>query len=271
MNKIEEIESLFGTKKPIVGMLHLKPLPGSPVYDGSGLDSVIEAALEDAEALVAGGINALEVENYNDLSYFPNTAPPETVASMSIVAREVKKQFPDIPLGICLLSDPKASLAVAHTVGAKFVRSTFFTEAAVDVSGLVLRKPHEILRYRKFLDPSIKIFADIHIKHAAPLANRPIEESAYDAAYFLADGVLISGSHTGKSTSLNDVKKVKSVLPEFPVLIGSGINKNNVKELFKFADGAVAGTSLKKDGETCNKVSEKRVKKFMAEVNKMRN
>jgi predicted TIM-barrel enzyme len=102
------------------------------------------------------------------------------------------------------------------------------------------------------------------------LGIRPIEESAYDAAYFLADAVIISGKHTGKQTSLEDVQKVKAVLPEYPVFIGSGTNKDNVRDLFEFADGAVVGTSVKADGLTDNPVCYERVREFMTIVNGIR-
>jgi membrane complex biogenesis BtpA family protein len=264
--RLDVFKKMFGSEKPIIGMIHLKPLPGSPLYDGSGLSNTIECALEDAEMLLNGGVNGLEVENYGDASYFPDTAPPDTIASLSIVAHEIRKGYPETILGICLLSDPMASIAIAHSVKAQFIRATFFTEASVDVSGLVLRRPHEILRYRKFLDPSIKIFADVHIKHAAPLAYRPIEESAYDAAYFLADAVIVSGKHTGFPTNVEDVKKVKTVLPDEPVLIGSGTRLENVEELLSYADGAIVGTSFKVDGVSVNPVDVQRTKAFMSKV-----
>jgi len=266
----KDINEFFKNEKPIIGMLHLLPLPGSPIYDGQGLKKVIDRALKEAEALVDGGVDALEVENYNDPTYFPNNAPSETIAALSIVAHEIHKAFPDTTLGICLLADPEGSIAIAHSSGAKFVRATFFTEASVDVSGLALRKPHQIMRYRKFLDPSIKLFADVHIKHSAPLAMRPIEESAYDAAYFLADGVIISGKHTGFATPVDDVKKVRSVLPNYPIFIGSGTRKENVKELLEYATGCVVGTSFKYDGNTENTVDPSRVKEFIKIVEEVR-
>jgi len=261
---------IFNTTKPIIGMLHLRPLPGSPIYDGKGLKSVIDQALEEAEKLVKGGVNALQVENFNDPTYFPDNAPPETVASLAIVGHEVHKAFPDIPMGVCLLADPIASIAVAHAIDAKFVRATIYTEASVDVSGLVLRRPHEILRYRKFLDPSIKIFADVHIKHSAPLVNRPIEESAYDAAYFLADAVILSGKHTGFETPLEDVKKVRKVLPDFPILIGSGLRPENAQDLLCYASGAFVGTAFKVDGKPENTVDINRVEKLMDIIERIR-
>jgi len=269
-NKLKEFENLFGTKKPIIGMVHLPPLPGAPLYDGKGLDGIIEYALEEAGKLIDGGVDGIQVENYGDHSYFVNVAAHETVSAISVVAHELRKKYPDIPMGICLLADPKACIAVAHCVKAQFVRATVFTEAAVDVGGLALREPHDILRYRKFLDPSIKIFADVHIKHSAPLAYRPIEESAYDTAYFLADAVIISGKHTGKETPLEDVEKVKACLPDYPVLIGSGLNANNMESLFKYADGSFVGTYFKKGGDSFGTIEKDRVISLMKKIKEIR-
>lgn len=270
-NTVAEFNEMFGTNKPIIGMLHLLPLPGGPMYDGKGLDPVIERALQDADALYRGGVSAFQVENYSDPSYFVNHAAPETVAAMSVVGNEIRKAYPDMPMGVCLLADPEAGIAVAHCIKAQFIRATFFSEAGVDVGGLALRSPHKILRYRKFLDPSIKIMADVHIKHSAPLGIRPIEESAYDCAYFGADAVIVSGKHTGKETNIEDVRKVKEALPDFPVWIGSGINTKNAEKLFQYADGSVAGSSLKYGGDPDNAVDYERVKEFMDVVNVIRN
>jgi membrane complex biogenesis BtpA family protein len=251
-------------------MIHLPPLPGSVLYDGEGLGAATTSALRDAQVLLDAGVSGIEVENYGDMSYFPDTAPPESVAALTLVAGEIRKQFPAAVMGICLLSDPIGSLAIAHAVQAQFIRATFFTEAAVDVSGLVLRRPHEILRYRKFLDPSIKLFADVHIKHSAPLAQRPIEESAYDAAYFLADAVIVSGKHTGSATSLEELRLVRSALPEFPLFVGSGLTEDTVDELLDIADGGIVGTSLKLGGKTTNEVDPERVRMLLERVNRRR-
>ncbi|NMC85113.1 MAG: BtpA/SgcQ family protein [Anaerolineaceae bacterium] len=266
---MQNFEQMFGVKKPIIGMLHLPPLPGSSVYDGKGLNPVIERALADAESLVAGGVDGLEVENFSDPTYYPMEVGPELVAAMAVVSDHVMRHV-SLPVGICILSDPKASLSVAHAVGAQFVRATFFTEASVDVSGLVLPKPHELLRFRKFLDPSIKIFADVHIKHSAPLVNRPLGDSALDAKYFLADAVIISGTHTGKETKLDDIQEAKKAVEDFPVLVGSGFKKDSAEAIFKYADGAIVGTSLKQNGISSNPVDRQRVADLMTEVKNIR-
>ncbi len=267
--RFQSFHDLFGVKKPIIGMLHLPPLPGSPVYDGKGLQEVIDRALYDANELQEGGVDALEVENFSDPTYYPQEVGPELTAAMAVISDHVIRAASK-PVGICILADPKASLSVAHAVGAKFVRATFFTEASVDVSGLVCPKPHELLRFRKFLDPSIKIFTDVHIKHSAPLVNRPLGDSALDAKYFLSDAVIISGTHTGKETKLEDLKEAKDAVEDFPVLVGSGFRKEHAAKILAIADGAIVGTSLKKDGVSSNVVDRNRVRELLEVVKEIR-
>jgi membrane complex biogenesis BtpA family protein len=267
--RFQSFHDLFRVRKPIIGMLHLPPLPGSPIYNGQGLREVIDRALYDANELQEGGVDALEVENFSDPSYFPEEVGPELTAAMAVIADHVAREA-SIPVGICILADPKASISVAHAVGATFIRATFFTEASVDVSGLVRPKPHELLRFRKFLDPSIKIFADVHIKHSAPLAYRPLGDSALDAKYFLSDAIIISGTHTGKVTKLEDIQEAKQAVEEFPVLVGSGFRKELAGQIFQYADGAIVGTSLKVDGISSNVVDRKRVKELMDCVKEIR-
>ncbi len=267
--RFQSFHDLFGVRKPIIGMLHLPPLPGSPIYNGGGLKDAIGRALQDAQALLEGGVDGLEVENFSDPTYFSQEVGPELVAAMAVISAQVVRATSK-PIGICTLSDPKASLAVAHAVGAQFIRATFFTEASVDVSGLVLPRPHELLRFRKFLDPSVKIFADVHIKHSAPLVDRPMGDSALDAKYFLADAIIISGTHTGKETRQDDIVEAKEAVGEFPVLVGSGFRKETAARILQTADGAIVGTSIKKDGISSNVVDRRRVKELMDVVREIR-
>lgn len=269
-NRYQDFHDLLGgVPKPVIGMVHLLPLPGSPLYNGGGLQPIIKRALSDARKLQEGDVDALEIENFSDPTYFPGEVGPELVAAMAVIADHVHRAV-DIPIGICVLADSKASLSVAHAVGARFIRTVFFTEAAVDVSGLVLPRPHELLRFRKFLDPSIKIFADVHIKHSVPLAPRPIGDSALDAKYFLADAIVVSGTHTGKQTKMDDLRAAKEAVGKFPVLVGSGLTPENVRAMFQYADGAIVGTCLKKDGISANLVDKERVQALMGVVREIR-
>ena len=261
---------MFGVDKPIIGMVHLPPLPGSPLYKGEDLSSHVERAARDAKTLEEGGVDGFELENMGDMTYFPGKVGPETVAALTYIASQVSREV-KIPFGICTLTDPIAAVAIAHVTKAPFIRATVYTEAVVDVSGVIPGCAHELQRFKKLLGAEkLKVFADIQIKHSVPLSMRPIEHSAKDAEYFLADAIIVSGTHTGEETPVDKVRRVKEAIPETPVLIGSGTRKENVRELFRYADGAIVGTSLKIDGKTFNSVDIQRVKEFMRVVKEIR-
>jgi len=269
LRKRARLVDIFGVEKPIIGMVHLLPLPGSGLYDGN-LEPVLDRAIRDARALEEGGVDAIEVENFGDMTYFPGKVEPETVAAMTYIASELSHEV-SIPIGICVLTDPYSAFAIAHVVGASFIRATVYTEAIVDVSGIIQGPAHRIQRLKKLLsDDRVKIFADVQIKHSVPLAPRPIEESAKDAFYFLADAVIVSGRFTGEETPVEKIKRVKEYLPEFPILVGSGANPKNIRKLLQYADGAIVGTTFKRDRITTNPVDVKNVKEFMEIVKSIR-
>jgi len=263
---------LFRVKKPIVGMVHLLPLPGSPRYEGLGLDRISERAVQDAKHLESGGVDGLTVENFGDAPYLKANVGPETISTMASIAKEVIDAV-EVPVGINVLrNDAKAALAIAYAAGGKFIRVNVFTEAIVGDQGIIEACAPELIRYRRRLGAEeIKIFADVHVKHGALLIPRPIEESAMDAAYRgLADALIVTGPRTGVEPGLEDLMRVKKAVPDRPVLVGSGVSKGNVAKLLKHADGAIVGTSLKAGGVVDNPVDEKRVKALMAAVKGLR-
>lgn len=263
------LKRLFGCYKPIIGVVHLLPLPGAPKFKNN-FDEVITRAKQDAIALENGGVNGIIVENYGDIPFKPEVGL-ETVAAMTYVAGEVTKAI-KLPFGINVLrNDAKAALAIATAVGAKFIRINVHTDAMVTDQGLIEGKAYETLRYRRTLNENINIFADIFVKHAAPAYLRPIETVAYDTAYRgLADALIVTGSSTGKPPLPEDVVKVKKAVPDKPVIAGSGISEKNVKKILENADGAIVGTSFKFNAITENPVDEKRVKKLVKMVKQLR-
>ncbi|MDI6819394.1 MAG: BtpA/SgcQ family protein [Candidatus Hodarchaeaceae archaeon] len=263
---------MFGAEKPIIGMVHLPPLPSSPRYDGRDVHDIVERALQDAKALKAGGIDGLTIENFGDAPYLKANVGPETVSAMASIAKEVVDAV-DVPVGINVLrNDAKAALAIANAAGGEFIRVNVFTEAIVSDQGIIEACAPELIRYRRRLGAEgIKIFADVHVKHGALLSARPIEESAKDAAYRgFADALIITGARTGEAPELQSLLKVKKAVPEKPVLIGSGTTRQNVAKLLEHADGAIVGTSFKAGGIVENPVDGARVMAFMAEVKKLR-
>ncbi|MFQ5828859.1 MAG: BtpA/SgcQ family protein [Candidatus Methylomirabilia bacterium] len=257
------LAELLGVPKPLIGMVHLLPLPGSPRWGGS-IEHVIERALEDARALATGGIDALLVENHGDVPFCRERVDAATVAAMARAVTEIRSSVL-LPVGINVLkNDAQSALAVGVATGACFVRVNIHTGAVVADQGLIQAEAATTLRYRRLLSTDIKIFADVQAKHGVPLAPVDLEQEARDcASRGLADALVVSGKATGAATPLEDVKRVRSAVPETPLLVGSGVTPDSVAELLSVADGAIVGTSLKRDGRLANPVDPARVSRLV--------
>ena len=254
-----------GRSKVVIGMIHLRPLPGAPRYDGD-LAAVREAALRDAEALSAGGVHALMMENFGDVPFFPGRVPADVVAQMTAVAVEVRRRF-DLPLGINVLrNDGLSALAVAHAAGASFVRVNVLSGARVADQGILQGIAHDLMRGRAALGAShVRVFADVDVKHSAPLAARDIADEVADTVERgLADAVIVSGAGTGKPTHPQHVAAVKAAAGgDVPVFVGSGVTAETLPALVAHADGVIVGTAFKRDGRPANAVEPERVRRFM--------
>lgn len=252
--------------KPIIGMVHLRPLPGSPRFAGN-FDAIVEAAVTDAEALAAGGVHALMMENFGDAPFFPGRVPAHVVACMTAVACEIRRRC-DLPLGINVLrNDGLSALSVALAAGARFIRVNILCGARVTDQGLIQGIAHDLQRLRSELNARhIRVLADVDVKHSAPLGERrAIEDEVEDTIHRgLADGLIVSGAGTGKATDLAQVRRVKAAAGATPVFIGSGVSAATVREAMQVADGAIVGTAVKRGGVATNAVEAARVKALMA-------
>jgi membrane complex biogenesis BtpA family protein len=266
----EELKSLFGTDKYVIGMVHLLPLPGSPRWAGLIAD-VLKQAVGDAQALAAGGIDGLIVENFGDAPFSKGRVRAHTVSAMTL-AVEAVTDVVDVPVGVNVLrNDSISALAIASTTGAQFIRVNVHTGAMITDQGVIEGLAHESLRYRKELGTSTRIFADVLVKHAAPLGNQSLEQAARDTVHRgLADAIIVTGGETGQPADMDDVSRAKEAVPDFPVLVGSGVHEGNVAQLLEAADGVIVGTSLKEAGVTTNPVDKARVAAFMALVKQLR-
>ena len=257
------LESILGVVTAVIGMIHLRALPGSPRWAGS-MDAVIDAALDDARALAEGGADALLVENHGDMPFAPVRVDAATVAAMAVAVQAVRAAVP-LPVGVNVLkSDALSALAVASATGAVFIRVNVHVGAVVADQGLLQSTSYESLRYRRLLGLDIKILADVQAKHAVPLAPVPIELETRDAvARGLADGLVVTGVATGEPTAMGDLKKVRGAAPGMPLLVGSGATADNAAELLSIADGLIVGTSVKRDGVLANPVEAARVRRLV--------
>ncbi len=260
--------SSFGTDA-IVGMVHLRALPGSPDYDA--FDAVRTRALADARALESGGVDAILVENFGDSPFYRDDVPKHVVASMTRIVTELRQEV-DCPLGVNVLrNDAESALSIATAGGGDFVRVNVHTGARLTDQGIVEGTAHETLRLRDEIDSDVEILADVDVKHSAPLAERPLDELVDETlGRGRADGVVVSGVGTGHEVDTDLLEAVVSARDDAdsdaPVLVGSGTTPENVAELLAIADGAIVGTALKEGGETTNRVDETRVSKLVSQV-----
>ncbi|WP_302080317.1 BtpA/SgcQ family protein [Salinibaculum rarum] len=263
MNVVERFES----DSPLVGMVHLPPLPGSPRFAGDR-ERLRGRALADAFALVEGGFDGLLVENFGDAPYYPEDVPKSTVAEMTAIVRELGIGV-DCPYGVNVLrNDAEAALSVAAAGGGSFVRVNVHTGSRVTDQGILEGTAHETLRVRERLGTDVSILADVAVKHSAPVGERDIAAVAEETiTRGLADGLVVSGPATGEPANADDLKTVldrrDDVDASVPVFVGSGVTAENVSALLDIADGVIVGTALKKGGETTAPVDPDRVEAFV--------
>jgi uncharacterized protein len=250
-------------KRALIGMLHLPPLPGSPGSEWP-MQRIIDYTCEDARRLSQAGFHALMVENFGDSPFRSTCVYPHTVACMAIVARAIVEAV-KLPLGINVLrNDPTAALAIATIAGAHYIRVNVHSGVYATDQGIIEGRADETLRYRKSIGSNVAIFADVHVKHAQPLSCPDIAEAAEETAYRgRADGLIVSGTGTGKPTCLEDLRAVKRAVPDRPLLVGSGATPETAAELLSVADALIVGTAIKQGGRTTAEVDPQRARRFV--------
>ncbi|WP_066301299.1 BtpA/SgcQ family protein [Bacillus sp. FJAT-29937] len=267
------LENLFHVSKPIIGMVHLKPLPGAPHYKGESMDEIIQFALEDVRRMEEGGVDGLQIENAWDLPFpKPEDFSFETVAAMTAVGVEIRKAS-KLPLGVnCLANAVVPAIAIAKACDAKWVRSNQWVNAYVANEGIVEGASAKAMRYKANLfGDDIKVMADVHVKHGSHsiVADRSLAEQTRDNEFFDADILIATGNRTGDETSLDELIGIKESA-SLPVIIGSGMTTGNAKKILSIADGAIVGSFLKENGNWWERVDIERVKQFMDQVNSLR-
>lgn len=258
-------------RKLVIGMVHLKALPGSPAYRGD-MDDVLSTAIGDALALEAGGVDAIMLENFSDVPFFKSTVPASTIAAITACAIEVRGALAaarDVPVGINVLrNDGCGALSVAVATGAAMVRVNVLTAARVTDQGIVEGISAELLRLKRLIGATgVKIWADVDVKHSAALAPRPIEEEVADTVERGgADALIVSGSGTGRPTDPAKARRVKAAAPQTPLYVGSGVTLDSVDAFRDTADGFIVGTHFKHHGKVDQPVDGERVRAFVQRV-----
>lgn len=267
---MEWIHHLFGTQKPIIAMVHMEALPGDPDYDPQkGLTWVVECARKDMLALQAGGVDAVMFSNERSLPYMTKVEPITTISMARIISEVVHDLH--IPFGVNVLWDPMATIDLAVATGAKFVREIFTGVYASDF-GLWNTNCGEVIRHQHAIHgKDVRLLFNILPEASAYLANREIVDIARSTAFNTRpDGLCVSGLTAGAETDAQVLKLVKDVVPDIPVFANTGVKIENIEAQLSIADGAITGTTFKRDGYIWNEVDTERVKEFMNAVRTFR-
>jgi membrane complex biogenesis BtpA family protein len=251
-------------------MVHLPPLPDAPDFE-SNRERIRERVYRDASALEAGGVDGIMLENFGDAPFYPDRVPRHVVAEITALAATLRDQV-SIPFGVNVLrNDVRSAIGIAAATGGAFVRVNVHTGARLTDQGIVEGTAHETLRLRERLDAEVAVFADLNVKHSAPLAQRPVEQTLGDLVERGgADAVVVSGTGTGAAVDKDVLDRVVEHRDarglDVPILIGSGVTPETAPDLLSLADGAIVGTALKHDDETTGPVDERAVERLVASV-----
>lgn len=262
---LQKYQSTMGTQKPIIGMVHVHALPGTPGHNGS-MQMIIDAALRDAATLRQAGVDALLIENMHDLPYLRRAVGHEVSTSMTVVAYLIKRAFA-LPTGIQILAGAnQAALAAGHAAGLDFIRAEGFVFGHLADEGWMDADAGPLLRYRKQIGAdNMLILTDIKKKHSAHAATADINllDTAHAAEFFKSDGIIITGNATGKEASRAELKELHGQT-KLPIIVGSGINEENIHRYAPTCDGFIVGSSLKKDGDWMQEVEYERAARLVA-------
>lgn len=232
------------------------------------MEAAIKFAVQDARAYESGGANAVFIENFGDAPFTKSSVAPETIAAMAAAGRAIRATI-KLPLGFNVLrNDPRAALALCAACGGGFIRVNVHSGAMLTDQGIIEGDAHGTLRYRARICPAAQIFADVHVKHAVPLGGGTIEDAASDTLIRgLADALIVSGTGTGRTVKVADLERIRQACPDAKILLGSGVNRENVAQFLAKADGFIVGSSLKRGGKLGKPVDARRVAALVKSLN----
>ena len=258
---------MFPRPKPLIGVIHLPALPGSPRYGGF-MTGIFSRAMDDAAAYAEGGADGAIIENFGDFPFVPGRNEPQVVAAMTAIMARLRAKWPKMVFGVNVLrNDAVSAVAVAQSGDAQFMRVNIHTGATLTDQGIIEGRPDETLRFRHRIGAdNVMIFADIDVKHGAQLMPRDLRLVAKECVErAMADVLILTGGETGDPPDLAHARQVRGAVG-CPIIAGSGVNADNVWEILPVFDGMIVGTSLKRDHKTENPVDAAKVRELVKAI-----
>jgi membrane complex biogenesis BtpA family protein len=261
------LNNLFSNPKPVVGVIHVAALPGAPA-NTLPVGEIIAQAISEAAIYRDCGVDGVIIENMHDTPYLRGSVGPEIVAAMAVVGHAVKTES-RAPTGIQILAGANIeAMAVAHAADLDFIRAEAYAFAHVADEGVIQSSAAALLRYRKMIGAdTVQVWADVKKKHSshAITADVGLGATAEAVEFMRADAVIVTGAVTGEAPKIADVEEAKAHC-RAPVLLGSGVDADNIADFYQAADGFIIGSYFKVDGHWANPVDAERVRRLMTQV-----
>lgn len=265
---MENFIRLFKNHKPLIAMIHLDALPGTPAGTLKPHE-IIPKALDEARIYADNGISSVLIENMHDRPYLKSKVGHEISCIMAIIGHEIKQKT-GLICGIQILAGANSeALAAAHAAGLDFIRAEGYVFGHLADEGYIESGAAELMRYRKQIGAeNILIFTDVKKKHSshAITADMPAEDQAHAAEFFLSDGIILTGKFTGLEPDINEITMVKAAV-KLPLILGSGITDHNIGNYYQSADGFIIGSFFKQGGNWQNPPDNKRIQSLLNSVN----
>lgn len=254
----------------LVGVVHLPALPGAPgafhQHPAEALQHAGQLAVKEALLLAQAGFDGVVLENFGDTPFYKTQAPPETVASLSIIAAAVREAV-DLQIGINVLrNDGRSALAIASVTGCDFIRVNILSGVAATDQGIIEGDASFLLRERDRLHSAVSILADVHVKHSVTLSSFDIGFAVEEVGLrALADGVIVTGAGTGYLIEPHVLEHASRAARrhKIPIYIGSGATHENLPEIRPWVDGMIVGSCLRKNGKAGAPMDKKRAQEFV--------
>lgn len=260
---------LFTHSKPVIGVIHVGALPGTP-RGSKSVAELVRQAQEEARVYRECGVDGVIIENMHDVPYLKGEVGPEIVAAMTAIGIEVKSEC-RLPVGIQILAGANIeAMAVAYAAGLDFIRAEGYAYAHVADEGLIEASAAKLLRYRKMIGAErVQVWTDVKKKHSAHAitADVSLGQTAETVEFMGADCVIVTGSVTGEAPQVADVKEAKNHC-HLPVFLGSGISDANIDQFYNEADGFIIGSYFKVDGLWSNTIDPTRVTQLINKLHK---
>ena len=227
-----KFRDLFQIEKPIIGMIHLA---------GDNKRDKTRRALEELAIYEGEGVSGAIIEDYHG-----------TTNDVIETLKESSRLGFNIFRGVNILRNPYAGFDLAQRFDLKFIQFD-----SIQTKDLNTR----LYEGKRTKYPSIVVLGGVGFKYIAPTQN-PLEVDLREGIS-KCEAIVTTGDGTGIETPLNKLREYKVLLREFPLVIGAGVNINNVYDQLKIADGAIIGSYFKPYANTHLPIDRKKVHDLM--------